>query len=290
LGVVILKLKGKAIKTKYWLPGEDIYKYVVYIADKIAQDGDIIVISEKALSVARGRLIDESKIKPNLFSIIITYILMRIIWAYILGPLCKFKLKTINFLRKYPLKEGAAHKQVCLKLSGPLQALKHYSEGGIDLTNVPYSYACLPLEKPMEIAKEIWKEIYRRTGKKIGILIVDSDKTYSFSRLHITSRPFAIKGIKSFFGFLALIIGRSLRWKIRATPIAAVGIKLNVDEILRIADLADKIRGSGAGATAWEIAERFHVKPNEVTWKMLLSIKHKPIVIVRLIKNAAHKQ
>lgn len=285
-----MKLKGKAIKTKYWLPGEDIYRYLLYIADRIAKDGDIIVLSEKALAVAQKRLIDESRIKPSLFSIIMTFILMRIFWAYILGPLCRFKLKTINFLRKYPIKEGAAHKQICIKIAGPLQALKHYSEGGIDLTNVPYSYACLPLKNPTKLAKEIWKKIYEKTGKKIGILIVDSDKTYSMGRLHITSRPHAVKGVKPFLGVIALIIGRSLRWKIRATPIATVGIKLNVNEILRIADLADKIRGSGAGATAWEIAERFHVKPNEVTWKMLLSIKHKPIVIVRLIENAAHKQ
>lgn len=285
----ILKLKGKAVKTKYWLPGENIYRYLIYVADKIAEDGDIIVISEKALAVAEGRLIDESKVKPNILSIIITYILMRIIWAYILGPLCRFKLKTINFLRRYPIREGAAHKQICLRIAGLLQALKHYSEGGIDLTNVPYSYSCLPLDKPMEKAKEIWLKIYRETGKRIGVLIVDSDKTYSLGRLHVTSRPNAIKGIKPLLGIIALIIGRSLRWKMYATPVATFGVKLNVNEILRVADLADKIRGTGAGATAWDVAERFNVKPDEVTWKMLLSIKHTPIVVVRVTRNEMHR-
>ena len=189
-----MKLKGKAINTRYWLPGENYLKYLVAVADKVAKDGDIIVISEKALSIAHGNLIDESKIKPSIYSIIITFFLMRIIWAYILGPLCRFKLKTINFLRRYPLKEGAAHKQICLRLAGVFQALKHYSEGGIDLTNVPYSYACLPLQNPQEIAEKIVHEIYEKTGKKVGVLIVDSDKTYSLGRVHITSRPIAIKG------------------------------------------------------------------------------------------------
>ncbi len=274
---------GKAIKTRYWLPGEDYIRYIVVIADKIAENGDIIVISEKAISIAHGNLIDESKIKPSIFSMIITFILMRIIWAYILGPLCRFKLKTINFLRNYPIKEGAAHKEICLKIAGPLQALKHYSEGGIDLTNTPYSYACLPLLNPQEIADKIRKKIFEETGKNIGVIIVDSDKSYSFRNLHITSRPKAIKGIKPFMGIIGFVLGRALRWKIRATPIAVSGVNLTVDEILDIADFADKVRGSGAGATAWEIAERFGVKPNEVTWRMLLSIKHKPIVIVRVL-------
>ena len=155
-----MKLKGKAIKTRYWLPGENYLKYLVAVADKVAKDGDIIVISEKALSIAHGNLVDESQNKPSIYSIIITFFLMRIIWAYILGPLCRFKLKTINFLRRYPLKEGAAHKQICLRLAGVFQALKHYSEGGIDLTNVPYSYACLPLQNPQEIAEKIAPPFY----------------------------------------------------------------------------------------------------------------------------------
>ncbi|MCS7385520.1 MAG: coenzyme F420-0:L-glutamate ligase [archaeon GB-1867-005] len=280
-----LKLKGKAIKTKYWLPGEEYLKYIIAVAKKVAKDGDIIVISEKALSIAHGKLIDESKVNPNILSIIFTFLWMRIVWAYVLGPLCKFKLKTINFLRKYPLREGAAHKQICLRLAGPLQALKHYSEGGIDLSNVPYSYACLPLENPQEVAEKIKREILMKTGKKVGILIVDSDKTYSLGRLHITSRPTAVKGIKPFMGLIALIIGRAAGWKIRATPIASAGIEMGPEDLLKIADFADKVRGSGAGATAWEVAERFKVKPSEVTWSMLLSIKHKPIVVVRVIRN-----
>ncbi len=280
-----MKLIGKAIKTKYWLPGEDFEKYIVAVAERVAENGDIIVISEKAISVALGNLIDESQIKPSKFSMIITYILMRILWAWILGPLCRFKLKTINFLRTYPIKEGAAHKQICLKIAGPMQALKHYSEGGIDLTNVPYSYACLPLKEAQKIADQIRRRVKEETGKNIGILIVDSDKSYSFRRLHITSRPNAIKGIKPFMGILAFLIGRALRWKIRATPIAASGVNLTVDEILDIADFADKVRGSGAGPTAWEIAERFGVGPDEVTWKMLLSVKHKPIVVVRILRK-----
>jgi F420-0:gamma-glutamyl ligase-like protein len=52
-------------------------------------------------------------------------------------------------------------------------------------------------------------------------------------------------------------------------------------EALTITNVADKARGPGSGATVWDMASRFHVDFNYVTWEMLSRIRHKPIVIIR---------
>ena len=52
---------------------------------------------------------------------------------------------------------------------------------------------------------------------------------------------------------------------------------------MKITNIADKARGPGSGATVWDMAARFGVEVNDVTWEMLEAIGHKPIVIVRKI-------
>jgi F420-0:gamma-glutamyl ligase-like protein len=50
---------------------------------------------------------------------------------------------------------------------------------------------------------------------------------------------------------------------------------------LTITNIADRARGAGSGATVWDMASRFQVEVNGVSWEMLSKIKHKPLVIVR---------
>ena len=244
------------------------------------EDGDLVVISEKAISVARGNLIDESKVKPRFLAKFLAYYWMRYFWGYFLGPICHFKPELIHRFRTYP-KEAVAHKQVALENASFLQALKPTSEGGIDVSNVPFTYASLPLNDPQKVTLEIFNVIREVTGKRFGVMIADTDATYSLCGLHLTSRPSQIRGIHSFGGVLATILGRLLKLKRRATPLAIAGCKLTIEEALDIAELAHYVRQYGAGRTAWDTAERFGVGLTEVTWQMLESIKHKPIVIVR---------
>jgi F420-0:gamma-glutamyl ligase-like protein len=112
-------------------------------------------------------------------------------------------------------------------------------------------------------------------------MIVDTDKTYSFGNFHFTPRPKPIEGIHSFGGVFAYLIGRIFRLRRRATPIAVAGCRLSAEEALRIANVANRARGHGAGRTVWDMAERFGVGLDGVSWEMLETVKHKPIVIVR---------
>lgn len=278
-----LRFKVKAVPTDYWMPGDNYLDRIVNAVKHEIFDGDIIVISEKAISVAEGLIINEGEFKPGLLAYFIARFWMRLIWGYLLGKVCHLKMKNIARLRSYPLKEGAAHKEVALRYAGFLNSLMWGSEGGIDGSNLPYAYVSLPLPDPRGVAWRIRKYVWDKLGKKVAVMIVDTDKTYSLGSFHFTHRPNALEGIHNFLGFVAYVLGRALRLKRRSTPLALAGIRMSVDLALDVAEMANRARGSGAGYTVWDMAERFGAGLTGVTWKMLRRLKHKPIVIVRRV-------
>ena len=273
--------RALALTTKFWRPDEDFLAEILKAVAKRVDDGDFVVVSEKALSTALGRIVDESSVKPSLNARLISRFWMRITWGYLLGVLCHFGQRLILRLRQYPFEDGSRHKQVTLQRAGLLQALMFGSEGGIDGSNLPYSYVSLPLENVNELADEIREGIRLKLGKKVTIVIMDTDKTYSFRSFHFTPRPKPLKGIHSHGGIFAYMAGRMLRLRKRSTPIAVSGSELQAEEALKISNIADKVRGPGSGATVWDMAARFGVGFTSVSWEMLAKLKHKPIVIVR---------
>ena len=272
------------IPGKYWKPGENYTEAICQTVKQLLRTGDVVVLSEKAVSIAKGCLADEALIRPGLMAKFLVRFWMRIVWGYFLAPVCRLSGITTRRLRSYPIREGATHKQLVLKYSGFLQALRHYSEGGIDVSNVPYSYAVLPLQRPHEIAHEIYESLHKASLAEINVLIVDSDKTYTWHALHISPRSTTVRGIFS-LGVLAFLLGRAFRLRARSTPIAQAGTPLSAEGALRIAALANRARGSGAGRTVWDMAESFGVGLSEVSWESLSGIKHRPVVIVRRIHS-----
>ena len=254
------RYKALPIATNYWKPGENYLNEVVRnVAGRIA-DGDFVIISEKAISTALGNVVDESLFRPSQIAMLIARIWIRICWGYFLGPLCHFHRKLLHQLRRYPIDFGSRHKQVVLQHSGLLQALMFGSEGGIDGSNLPYSLVSLPLDNAAEKAERIRSQILLVLRKRIMVLIVDTDKTYSFGNFHFTPRPKPIGGIHSFGGFVAFVVGRMLGLERRATPIAIAGCEIPIEEALEIAKVANRSRGYGAGRTVWDMANRFGVE------------------------------
>ena len=278
-------MKVKVVKTGYWRPREKYLKAISDSTQKLLRDNDILVVSEKALSVAKGNIIDEGKVKPGLLAKILVTLWMRFLWGRFFGKLCKFRVEAIKHLRNYPLEQGAAHKQAVLQCAGFMQALKYGSEGGIDMSNLPFSYTCLPLDNPREEAERIQREIKDKTGKKVTVIISDTDSTFSYHNFHFTSRPNPIKGIKSFGGALSFILGRALKLRQRATPLAVVGSNLRVEEALNLVEVTHHARGYGAGRTVWDMTQRFGVELSEATWSMLDKVDHFPIVLIRRTGN-----
>jgi len=278
------------VVTKYWKPGEKCLNGILGAVEKRVANGDFVVISEKALSTALGNIIDESSTRPSFNAELISRFWMRIAWGYFLGALCRLGPRLRLRLREYPLEAGSRHKQIALQHAGLLQALMWGSEGGIDGSNLPFSYVSLPLNKPYAMAEAIRQQIWLKLKKKVFVIIVDTDKTYSFRNFYFTPHPKPMKGIHSLGGAPAYIIGRIFKFRKRPTPLAVAGGKLQAKEALKIANIADRARGPGSGATVWDMAARFNVSATGISWDMLLKAKHKPIVIVRKSKtNAADR-
>jgi len=272
-----------ALETGYWRPGTDyVQKIIAHMKGQI-ENGDFVTVSEKAISTASGNILDESKVRPSKLAYFIAKYWMRFAWGYLLGVFCHMRKKTISRLRSYPVLEGGAHKQVALEHSGFWQSLMYGSEGGIDGSNLPYSFVSLPLKNAGCIAERIRERLAKELCIDVSVIILDTDKTYSFRNFHFTPRPKPIDGVHSCNGLVAYLTGRVLKLRRRATPIALVGCKIGVDEALEIAELANRARGFGAGRNVWDMAEAFKVSLTNVTWDMLDKVEHKPIVIVRRV-------
>jgi len=277
----MVKYKALAIATKYWRPEENYLEEIIAGVRGKISNGDFVVISEKAISTATSNIVNENMIKPSLCAELIANYWMQIVWVYLLGPLCHFRERLLQYLHEYPVEMGSRHKQVALQQADLLQALMFGSEGGIDGSNLAYAYVSLPLSNADEIAEKMRRQIRLSLGKKVVVMIVDTDKTYSFRNFHFTPRPKPIKDIHSFGGFITYVVARMFKLKKRPTPIAVAGGKINIEEALKIANIANHVRGFGAGKTVWDMTEKFKVGLTDVSWEMLETVKHKPIVIVR---------
>lgn len=273
-----------ARRSVYWRPGSDYSSLITANVSGRLSDDDFVVVSEKAISIAKGQIVDEAQVKPSLTAKILSRFWMRWVWGYPLGRLCHMSQSTRSRLRQYPVKEGAAHKQLCLERSGLLQALRHGSEGGIDVSNLPYSYAALPLSDPQGEAERIRERIKCETGRKVSVMIVDTDKTYRLGSRNYTPLPRAAPGITAGGGLPIYVVCRVLRCRRRATLLGYAGEDLDVETLLDIAETANRARGVGAGRTPWHMAERFGVGLTEVSWEMLEQVAHYPVVAVKRLR------
>jgi F420-0:gamma-glutamyl ligase-like protein len=270
-----------AVTTNYWKPHSNYTDKIIKAIEDKVEIGDFVVVSEKAVSTSLSNMVDESTVKPSLTARVLASFWMRTVWGYPLGLLCGFGPRLLKRLRNYPIESGSRHKQVSLKYAGFWQALMFGSEGGIDGSNLPYSYVSLPLSNSGELAQKIQSQIQEKLLKNVCVIIADTDKTYKFHNFYFTPRPNPLKGIHSFGACATFVLGRIFRLKKSSTPLSAAGCNVSAGEALKITNIADKARGPGSGATVWDMAARFGVEVNDVTWEMLEAIGHKPIVIVR---------
>jgi len=275
------KYRALPIVTGFWKPKDN---YLAGISEAVAgkvKDGDFVVVSEKAISTALGNIFDENTIKPSATAQFLAGFWMRKVWGYPLGFLCHFGQKLLLRLRNYPVDAGSKHKQVALTYAGLGQALMFGSEGAIDGSNLPYTYVSLPLKNSSKTARQIRQHIFSQLKKRVCVIIVDTDKTYKLGNFYFTPRPKPLKGIHSFGGIITYVLAKALKLKKSSTPLAVSGCRLGAGEALKIANIADHVRGAGSGATVWDMAARFQVDVNMVSWSMLNNIKHKPIALIR---------
>ena len=169
-----MRLRAIRVRTGFWRPGADYVREIVGAVEGFMEDGDVVSVSEKAVSTARGLVVDESRFEAGRVARFLASFWMRRIWGGPLGRLTGLRDHTIERLRAFPEEDGAVHKQVALSHTGILQSLRHYSEGGIDASNLPYALVSLPLPDPRACASEI-REALEEGGWDVSVLIVDGD-------------------------------------------------------------------------------------------------------------------
>lgn len=142
------------------------------------EDGDIVAIADKAIAAAQGRFVRYEDIKPS----------DRAVELARESGLEPGFVELV--LRNSDVVFGTAYRTVLTLKSGILVA-----NAGIDHKNAPKGCAALWPDDPNKEADKIRDEIERRTGKRVGVIIVDS----KLSPLRMGTTGFAL-GISGFRG------------------------------------------------------------------------------------------
>ena len=97
------KYYALALTTSYWKPGDNYNDKVITTLEGKIENGDFVVVSEKAISTAKGNMIDESTVAPSFNAKVIASFWMRIIWGYPLGILCHFGPRLLTQVKAVPV-------------------------------------------------------------------------------------------------------------------------------------------------------------------------------------------
>jgi len=267
------------IKTDYINPGGS-YDVIIEGAVKFLKDDDFLVVSETPLSIAQGRLVDESEFKPSISAYFLAEIWSKYLWGYIFGPVLRIKKRTIKNLKKLP-PEARSHKEVILNYYGWKHALKPASEAGVDLSNAPGTLVSLLPHDPQSVSEVMEKKILDTSGKKVTVMIIGTDATYKIRKTMFTSLPISIPQIKNNMGIFGYLLGRVGKI-IGPTPLA-ISQPHKIENIMKIAVAAEECQKNHESnmETVYDMQKLSDGNLNGITVEKLNSITHMPAVIVR---------
>ncbi len=148
------------IRTRLIKPRDDLVKVILDAVNGqglTIEDGDILAVASKAVATVQGRMVKLSSIRPS--------------------------ERAEELARRYSMEPS--HLELILReaeeiyggVSGFLLTLKDgvlIPNAGVDRKNVPEGHVILWPERPHETAEKIRREILEKTGKRVGVLIVDS--------------------------------------------------------------------------------------------------------------------
>ena len=273
----------------YWFPGTDYVASIIHKYHEHMRNGDFLVISEKAIATARGYIYDERLVDVDTLLEVLTK-LTNWFWSRICHRF--FSRDTIKLLTNTPIDYIARHKKLALRYGGIVHFFKPLSEAGIDATNLPYTYVSLPLSRARREAEYVMRYIYRKIGKILNVMIIDTDKTFRPKKLRgiaFSTRPASVKG-EIDLGALAYFLGKYVKKKFVETPtlVAYSGVWIGLPLLLKIAKIADRAMGSGLGANIFEMASRLGRSIVRVGWKDMLKLKHYPAVLARVYTVPGH--
>ncbi len=151
------------IRTRLIKPKDDLVGVILHAISEqklTIDDGDVLVFASKVVSMAQGRLTRLDTTNPS--------------------------EEAEKLAEKYELEPGFAEvvlweaEKIYGGVSGALLTLKNgvlIPNAGVDHKNAPRGFVVMWPEKPHESAEKIRAEISERTGRNVGVLIIDSRVT-----------------------------------------------------------------------------------------------------------------
>jgi coenzyme F420-0:L-glutamate ligase len=149
-----------AVKTRVIKIGDDPIEVILQSLREqnlTLEDNDILAVTSKIIAYAEGRVVKLSDFKPSDQA-------KELAQKFSLQP--EF---AELILREADKIYGGVEKAVLTLKNGVLTA-----NAGIDNKNAPLNQVVLWPNNPQKWVKQIREEVRRRTGKKIGVLIIDS--------------------------------------------------------------------------------------------------------------------
>ncbi|MEM3938434.1 MAG: coenzyme F420-0:L-glutamate ligase [Desulfurococcaceae archaeon] len=196
-------------------PGDDLVEAILKAAsiDGVKlQDYDVLVVTSKVLSKALGLLVNIEDVKPSRKAYRIARragsdprfveLLLResdgIVVAVPFKKLVEKGVVDVRFLSEEPSKAVKAlelYPTIFLTIRDGML----WSESGIDTSNHPHGVYSIPPRNLDEIAKQISEEIFRRTGKKVAVVISDTE-LFPWGAMDVARGSYGIKPVKMEFG------------------------------------------------------------------------------------------
>lgn len=160
--------------------GDDIIKVILEAIDKAGlkiEDGDILLVADKIVATSEGRVFNYDSIKPTIEA-------KKLAEKYSLEP------PFVDLVLREAEEIFGGVPRALLTLKNNILI----ANAGVDHKNAPQNSACLWSINPNETARRIWKTLSDKTGKKIGVILVDSH--VNPMRVGTTGFALGIAGVK----------------------------------------------------------------------------------------------
>ena len=201
-------------------PRDNLAKMVADAASKEAggiKDGDILVITSKVVSKAYGFLIRLDDVKPSKRALriagktggdpcFIQAVLDNSDEVLFILPFAKLVEKDVIRIERMSRNIAGAYEAIkripyilIVRRGGQI-----YSDAGLDFSNHPEGVVSVPPENMDEYAREIRRRILELTGRKVAVIITDTEMWISFGSLDFARGSSGIEVIHKGFGNLDL--------------------------------------------------------------------------------------
>jgi len=215
-----LKVELYGLRLPEVRPRDDLAKMVADAASKEAggiKDGDILVITSKVVSKAYGFLIRLDDVKPSKRALriagktggdpcFIQAVLDNSDEVLFILPFAKLVEKDVIRIERMPRNIAGAYEAIkripyilIVRRGGQI-----YSDAGLDFSNHPEGVVSVPPENMDEYAREIRRRILELTGRKVAVIITDTEMWISFGSLDFARGSSGIEVIHKGFGNLDL--------------------------------------------------------------------------------------